>query len=172
MKIDVMLTAALFRRFTMFDILRRRKMWRSPVIFASILGGCACVCFVMHHVDGAILLGSVLLIVGLGMPTVYFTTFFSSLRKEIKKQNLVTPRLVYTLELTDKPDGIFIKNKKEKATYRWDQVFHVYRDKNATYLFLTAARGFILPHECVPEGSEALGELLSQLLPKNRYTIL
>ena len=172
MKIDVYLTEALFRRFTMFDILKRRKMWRSPVTFASILGGCACVCFIMHHVDGAVLLGSVLLAVGLGMPAVYFSTFFSSLHQEIKKQDLKTPRLVYTLELTDKPDGIFIRNKKEKATYKWEQVFHVYQDGNATYLFLTAMRGFILPHDCIPSGSDALWSLLTNQLSAERCTKL
>lgn len=172
MKIDVILSETLFRRFTMFDILRRRKMWRSPVTFASILGSCACICFIMHHVDGAILLGCVLLAVGLGMPAVYFSTFFSSLRKEIKNQNLKTPRQVYTLELASKADGIFIRNKTEKATYRWEQVFHVYRDKNATYLFLTATRGFILPHECVPEGANALWELITSMLPAKKYTAL
>ena len=172
MKIDVILSEALFRRFTMFDILKRRKMWRSPVTFASILGGCACICFIMHHVDGAVLLGSVLLAVGLGMPAVYFSTFFSSLRKEIKNQKLKTPRQVYTLELTKEANGIFIRNKTEKATYKWEQVFHVYRDKNATYLFLTAARGFILPHECIPESADALWELITSLLSEKKYTIL
>jgi len=172
MKIDVILSASLFRRFTMFDILKRRKMWRSPVIFASILSSCACICFIMHHVDGAVLLGSVLLLVGLGMPCVYFSTFFSSLSKEIKNQELKTPRQVYTLELTDKSDGIFIRNKTEKASYKWEQVFHAYRDKTATYLFITAHRGFILPHDCISEGSEVLDELLSRMLPENRYTVL
>ena len=172
MKIDVILSESLFRRFTMFDILKRRKMWRSPVIFASILSSCACVCFIMHHIDGAVLLGSVLLLVGLGMPCVYFSTFFASLNKEIKNQNLKPPRQVYTLELSDKPDGIFIRNKTEKVSYKWEQVFHVYRDKTATYLFLTAYRGFILPHDCISESSEALDEFLSRMLPENRYTIL
>lgn len=172
MKIDVILTESLFRRFTMFDILKRRKMWRSPVIFASILGGCAIVCFLMHHVDGAVLLGSVLLAVGLGMPAVYFSTFFSSLHKEIKNQKLKPARQVYTLELTGQPDGIFIRNKTEKATYKWEQVFHVYKDKNATYLFLSAQRGFILPHECVPNGGDSLWELITSMLPDTRCTIL
>ena len=172
MKVDVILSESLFRRFTMFDILKRRKMWRSPVTFASILGGCACVCFIMNHVDGAIMLGSVLLLVGLGMPAVYFATFFSSLRKEIKKQKLTPPRQVYTLELTDAADGIFIRNKTEKATYKWDQVFHAYRDKDATYLFLTAARGFILPHSCAPEGADALWNLITSKIPNGRYTVL
>ena len=147
-------------------------MWRSPVIFASILGSCACVCYIMHHVEGAVMLGTVLLSVGLGMPLVYFLTFFSSLKKEIKNQKLTPPRLVYTLELSEQPDGIFIRNKKEKATYKWEQVFHAYRDKNATYLFLTASRGFILPHDCVKEGSDALWALLNKTLSEKHRTIL
>lgn len=172
MKIDVILSEALFRRFTMFDILKRRKMWRSPVIFAGILGSCAIICYIMHHVDGAVMLGSVLLAVGLGMPAVYFSTFFSSLRKEIKNQNLKTPRQVYTLELSHKTDGIFIRNKTEKVTYQWGQVFHVYQDKNATYLFLSSSRGFILPHDCVPDGKEALWNLITSMLPTERCTVL
>ena len=47
MTIEVTLTEEIFRRFTMFDLLKRRKMWRSPVIFASILGAAAIVCFLM-----------------------------------------------------------------------------------------------------------------------------
>ena len=67
MTIEVNLTAELFRRFTLFDTFTRRKMWRSPVIFASILTVCGCICFFMRHVDGAVLLGCVLLFVGLGV---------------------------------------------------------------------------------------------------------
>lgn len=41
MRIEVKLAEETFRRFTMFDLLKRRKVWRSPVIIASILGMCA-----------------------------------------------------------------------------------------------------------------------------------
>lgn len=172
MKIEVILTEAIFRRFTMFDLLGRRKMWRSPATFAGILGGCACVCFLMHHVDGAVLLGTVLLIVGLGMPAVYFGTFFSSLKKQVTAYGLKRPQLVYTLELTDKADGISITNDREHADYQWKAVHHVYRDTLATYLFMTADRAFLLPHSCVEEGEEALWKLISRKVPKERCTDL
>ena len=81
MKIEVNLTEEVFRRFTIFDILRRRKAWRPPVTFAMIMGFSAVICYVMNHVQGAVLLGNVLMTIGLGMPIVYFSTFFALLLK-------------------------------------------------------------------------------------------
>ena len=172
MRIEVMLTEEVFRRFTMFDILQRRKMWRSPAIFAGILGASACICFLMNQVEGAVMLGTVLLVVGLGMPTVYFATFFSSLKKQVLASGLKRPQLVYTLELTEQAKGIGVSNEKEQAAYEWKSVFHVYRDTLATYLFMTRDRAFILPHTCIEEGDDALWQLLAKKVPKERCTDL
>ena len=170
MTIEVNLTAEEFKRFTLFDVLRRRKMWRSPATFAGILGFCACICFFMHHVDGAVMLGTVLLIVGLGMPFVYFATFFSSVHKQAHTLGL--PKKVYALHLTEKADGISVENDHEHADYRWKDVHHVYRGKTATYLFMTPARAFILPHSCVEEGPDALWQLMEKKLSAKQYTVL
>nr|MBQ8244247.1 YcxB family protein [Oscillospiraceae bacterium] len=172
MHIEVNLTEEIFRRFTMFDMIRKKKVWRSPVIFASILSVSACICFIMRHVEGAVLLGSVLLLVGLGMPLVYFVSFFSSLRKQILAQGLKRPQKVYTLLLTEKASGIGISNDREHAEYKWKDVHHVYRDQIATYLYMTPARAFILPHTCVEEGPEALWTLIEKKIPKEKRTIL
>lgn len=172
MIIEVNLTEEIFRKFTMFDMLRRRKVWRSPAIFASILSVCACICFIMRHVEGAVLLGSVLLVVGLGMPLVYFVSFFSSLRQQILVQGLKRPQKVYTLCLTEKADGIGISNEKEHADYKWKDVHHIYRDRIATYLYMTPQRAFILPHTCIEEGVDALWELIGKKVPKEKCTVL
>ena len=172
MTIEANLTEEIFRKFTMFDMLRRRKVWRSPAIFASIMSVSAAICFLMHHVEGAVMLGSVLLIVGLGMPLVYFLTFFSSLKKQILQLGLKRPRVFYTLCLTEKADGIGIRNEKEQASYKWKDVHHVYRDTIATYLFMTAQRGFILPHTCIEEGPDALWQLIEKKIPAEKRTIL
>lgn len=173
MKIDVILTEEVFRRFTMFDILKRRKSWKPPVIFAGIMGISAAICYWMNHVDGAVLLGNVLLTIGLGMPVVYFTTFFMSLRKEVLKHGLARPQQVYTLELTHKHDGgIAIYNEKEQASYHWRQVYHAYRDTIATYLYFTADRAFILPHTCIEEGPDELWKLIEKKVPEKRRTVL
>lgn len=172
MTIPVTLTEELFRRFTMFDILRRRKVWKSPATFAAIMCTSGAICYIMHHVEGAVMLGTVLMVVGLGMPAVYFFTFFSSLRKQILASGLKRPQLVYTLTLTEKAKGIAVSNEKEHADYEWKRVFHVYRDTIATYLFLSPQRGFILPHTCIEEGEEELWKLLEKKIPKERRTDL
>ena len=173
MKIPVNLTEEVFRRFTIFDVLKRRRSWRPPVTFALIMGISAAICYWKSDVKGAILLGNVLLTIGLGMPVVYFTTFFLSLRKEVLKHGLMRPQHVYTLELTHKADGgISISNDKEQASYHWRQVYHAYRDTIATYLYFTPDRGFILPHTCIEEGPDELWKLIEKKVPEKRRTIL
>ena len=164
MIIDSYLSESVFRNFTIFDILKRRKSYRSPLIFASILSVSALICFIMNKIDGAVLLGSVLLIVGLGMPLVYFTTFFASLRKQVKAQNLNPPRLVYTLDLTDKEDGIHIENGKEQVTYKWKKAHSAYNAKDCIYLYLTSDRAFLLPKANLKEEEKAVWHLIVKRL--------
>ena len=172
MKIEVILTEELFRRFTMFDLFRRRKVWKKPAIWAAILCTSAVICFVMGHVRGAKLLGTVLLLVGLGLPLSYFATFASSMKQQIVNQGLKRPKLVYTLELSEKAKGISVSNETEQAAYEWKKIHHVYRALLDTYLFITPARGFILPHHCIEEGEDALWELISKKVPAERRTVL
>lgn len=170
MKIEVILTEEIFRRFTVFDLFRRRKVWKRPVIWAAILCASAAVCFIMSHVRGAVLLGTVLALVGIGLPLSYFATFASSLKQQILASGLKRPQHVYTLTLTEKAKGIAVTNEKEQAEYEWKKVHHVYRDLLATYLFITPARGFILPHTCVEEGDDALWELIEKKISAERRT--
>ncbi len=172
MTIDVYLTADIFRRFTIFDLLYRRKTWQSPAIFASILSVCALVCFIMHHVDGAVMLGSVLLCVGLGMPIIYFLNFFASLRKQALTLGLSRPQRVYALHLTSKTQGIAVENDREHADYAWQDVYHIFRDETATYLYMTQDRAFILPHSCIEEGADELWQLVEKKVAPSKRTIL
>ncbi len=164
MVINSYLSESVFRNFTIFDILKRRKSYRSPVIFASIMGISAIICFIMNKIDGAVLLGSVLLVVGLGMPLVYFITFFSSLKKQVKAQNLNPPRLVYTLDLTDKEEGIHIENGKEQANYKWKMADCAYNAKDCIYLYLTRDRAFLLPKESLKENEKMVWQLIVKRL--------
>jgi len=170
MNIEVTLTPGEFIRFTMFDTFRRKKMWRSPVTFASIMGFSGIVCCLMHHMEGAVMLGTVLLLVGLGMPIFYFVYYFISLLIQTKKQSL--PRTVYTLTLEESGKDIHIANETEQIDYPWKKVFHAYRGKTATYLYATPARAFILPHYFAEGGADALWKILTQRLPEDKRTIL
>ena len=171
MTIKCTISEKIFKNFTIFNILKRQKFWKSPVIFSSILSVCAIICFIMNHIDGAVLLGCVLLIVGLGVPSVYFITFFSSLRKQVKLQNLNPPRVAYTIDLSDKDDGIYVTNEKESATYRWKNVFHVYFDKECIYLFMTQNRAFILPYSDMKEGCDLAFSIIKKRV-KDKVTDL
>lgn len=162
MKISCNISEKIFRDFTVFNILKRLKYWKSPVIFASILTLSAIICFVMKNVDGAVLLGSVLLIVGLGVPAVYFISFFLSLNKQVKMQNLNPPRCAYTVDILDKDDGIFVSNEKEHATYRYKQIFHVYLTQECLYLFLTSQRAFLLPYSDMKDYKDNVISILNK----------
>lgn len=170
MKVEVYLNERVFRRFTMFDLLKRRKQWRSPVLFTGILTVCACVCFAFHSKDGAVLLGIVLLAVGVGMSLIYALNFLLSLNRKIADLHLKTPQYVYTLLLTSEPEGIHADNAAEHAVYSWKQVYHAYRDTDATYLYMTPNRAFLLPHDCVKEGADALWKLLRENLTSDQCT--
>ena len=87
-----------FHDFASFDLLRHNKGWQRPAVFTAILLVCAGVCLSqIGKREGAGLLTAVLAIVALGLPAVYFGTFFSNLSKQIKKLGL--PRPFYRLEL-------------------------------------------------------------------------
>lgn len=169
MTIAVWLNEQHYRNFLIFNTLTRLKLYRSPAIFASILTLSAIISFIMHSVDGAILLGVVLLTVGLGVPAVYVTTFFSSLKKQVKQQNLNPARLVYTLQFDRSSPLIEITNDREQATYRWQDVFHAYRRKDAIYLFITQERAFLLPLEACTDAAE-VWNLIEAKLGSDRCT--
>ena len=171
MTIEVELSGAEFRRFTIFDLLRRRKQWQGPVVFALILGASAALCFTRTGTRGAMLLGNVLLAVGLGLPCVYFAYFFSSLNRQVRQQGLTRPQKVYTVTLEDKAKGILADNGREQLQYEWKSVHHVYRNLTATYLYLTPQRALILPHSCM-EDPDKLWALLTKRLPKEKCTVL
>ena len=87
-----------FRDFASFDLLRHNKGWQRPAVFTAILLVCAGICLSqIGKREGAGLLTAVLTIVAIGLPAVYFGTFFSNLSKQIKKLGL--PRPFYRLEL-------------------------------------------------------------------------
>ena len=107
-----------FYRFAIFDTLKLRKRWISPAIFAGIFLSCAIICFFMvKKTEGAALLGTVLLIVGLGVPAVYFGAFFHSLKLQAN----------------------------DHADFTWKQIFGVYEQPGCVYLYVSPRQAFLLP---------------------------
>lgn len=168
MTIEVILTAGEFIRFTVFDTFKRKKMHRSPLTFAILLGISGLICYALARVEGAVMLGTLLLVIGLGLPVFYFVTFFFSLLKQIRMHKL--PRCVYTLTLDAGSKTISIANDQEQISYEWKKVHHVYQGKTATYLYANPVRAFILPHYFVEGGKDALWTLLRKKLPDSKLS--
>lgn len=170
MTCNVVLSAKEFRKFTFFDIIRRRKMYKSPVTFSLILLISALICFLLHDIDGAIMLGTLLLVVGLGVPIVYFSTFHLSLNKQVKLQSLKEPRKVYTVSLSR--GGIDASNATENVSIAWDEIHHIYKTKSALYLYYTQHKAFILPFSCFDVPPSDVWNLITSIVEEERRSII
>ncbi|MBS5063014.1 MAG: YcxB family protein [Hungatella hathewayi] len=163
--IPVRLDAATFRGFAIFDTLKRQKRWKSPAIFAAILMASAIVCFAMNsRADQAVLLGSVLTAIALGLPAVYFGMFFYSLDNQAKAMKLNAARLVYTVELSGRDDGIHVTSASgegQTAQFHWKDSFAAYRAADCIYLYVSPRQAFLLPDEQADVTADELWDYLN-----------
>ena len=143
--IPVRLDAKTFRRFSRFDALRLRGKWRRPVIFALILVAFAVVALLSGKQQAG-MIAAVLLVVGLGLPLVYFGSFLSQVNLQAARFGLDKPKAVYTVTLN--ADGVRVTNdRKAEDAVRlpWKDVQAAFRVKGCIYLYANAARAYLLP---------------------------
>ncbi len=143
--VRVKLDERTFKRFSRFDALKLRKRWVRPVAFAAILAAFAAVALFTGK-EQAGLIAAVLLAVGLGLPAVYFGTFFSQVNLQAVRQKLKPARPVYTVRLDG--NGVRVTNdQREEAPVRlrWSELQAAFRAKGCIYLYVNAARAFLLP---------------------------
>lgn len=141
--VRVRLDAKTFKRFSRFDALRLRKRWARPTLFALILVAFAVVALVTGKAQAG-LIAAVLLAVGLGLPLVYFGTFFSQVN--VRAAELDPPKAVYTVRLDH--EGVRVTNDRkpeESVALKWGQLAAAYRAKGCAYLYVNPARAFLLP---------------------------
>lgn len=151
-----------FTRFAAYDTLVRKKGWRNPALFALIMTAFAAVCFLGRETRAqASLLGGVLLGVGLLLPLVWFGMFFSSVRRQAKRFGLSADKSQYTVTLGD--EKITVTKGKEKADFSWQDVYLARRVRGCVYLYVSAARAFLLP-DC-PETDRAWEIIAKNLAP-------
>jgi len=161
--IPVKLDKVMFRRFAVFDTLRRQRRWRLPFWFTVIMLSFSVYLFFQTDRPQSGLIGGVLLAVGLGLPLIYFSSFYINMRENVIKHCL--PRLVYTLTLTDKDVHILSNiNNGEELTLDWNQLFAAYRVKGAVYLYVLPTRAFLLPDGQADAPDDELWAFLKQKL--------
>ena len=148
--VSVQMDAASFHDFAAFDLLRHRKAWHRPLMFTAILLVSAGFCLSqVGQKDGAALLTVVLAVVALGVPAVYFWTFFHSLSLQIKKMGL--PRPFYRLELNNAGLDVWMAGEQDKSEpsrhYDWQSIHLAYRTPDAIYLYVQQNQAYLLNTE-------------------------
>ena len=167
--IPVKLNSKTFRRFSWFDMFVLRKRWVRPLVFALILIAFAAVALVSRKPQSG-MIAAVLLAVGLGLPLVWFGSFLSQVNLQAEKLRLDNPRPVYTLTLDY--DGVRVVNnmrKEDAQVIKWADVQAAFRRKDCIYLYVSAARAFLLPDGANTEKAWAmLAERLGPERAKSR----
>ncbi len=143
--IPVRLDEKTFKRFARFDMFTLRKRWVRPVIFSVILIAFAFVALLTKKAQSG-MIAAVLLAVGIGLPVVYFGSFFSQVNMQALQQKLKPPRNVYTVTLRE--EGIRVENnqrQEDALEMEWTAVQKAIRRKGCIYLYVTPTKAFLLP---------------------------
>ena len=164
--VNVILDDKIFRQFALFENFRRKRIWGAPLIFAAIMSAFALVCFAMRaRTEQAVMMGSVLLIIGLGLPAAYIGLFFKSIKFQIKAMELENPRHVYSLRFS--PDGVQVISGDKPNQFIWSGMFGAYRVPGCTYLYVEKNKAFLLPDGQAEEGADVWA-LLAERLPAEK----
>ena len=143
--IPVRLDEKTFRRFARFDMFTLRKRWVRPAVFSLILIAFA-VFALFTRKEQSGLIAAVLLAVGIGLPIIYFGSFLSQVNLQAAQQRLKPARAVYTVTLRE--EGIHVQNARkaeEQLEMEWNAIRQAFRKKGCIYLYVTAAKAFLLP---------------------------
>ena len=143
--IPVRLDEQTFRHFAIFDMFSLRKRWIRPALFSLILIGFAFVALLARKEQSG-MIAAVLLAVGISLPVVYIGSFLSQVNMQAVQRKLKPARNVYTVSLRD--TGILVtNNQKKEDPLEMDcgSVRQAFRKKGCIYLYVTAAKAFLLP---------------------------
>lgn len=144
--VPVKLDEKTFKRFARFDMLYLRKRWVRPAAFALILTAFAFVALFSGKKEAG-MIAAVLLVIGLGLPIVYIGSFLSQVNMQAMGQRLGKEgRRVYDIRLTDGEIIVVNRSKTdERVALPWQDVKQAFRVKGCIYLYVHAARAFLIP---------------------------
>ena len=163
--IQSFIDARVFSEFAWFDLLRVRKRWRRPALFAAFFITIAALAFSRAgSVDHAALLGGVLLAVGVGLPLVYFWGFHQSVRKQSAK--FTGKEAAYTVTLD--AQGISVAKGKQTVSFGWEGIHAVHRLKRCVCIYTDSHHAFILPSAGNSEAVQQAWELMTVHLAPER----
>ena len=143
--IPVRLDEKTFRRFARFDMFSLRRKWVRPLVFSLILIAFALAALLIRKAQSG-MIAAVLLAVGIGLPVVYIGTFLSQVNMQAVRLKLKPARPVYTVTLRE--SGITVENNRKKEDLlelEWSALQRAFRKRGCIYLYVTAAKAFLLP---------------------------
>ena len=143
--IPVKLDEKTFRRFAYFDMFILRKKWIRPVVFFLIMTAFAFAALLIRKEQSG-MIAAVLLVIGIGLPLVYAGSFLSQVNMQAVSRKLKPAKYVYTVTLGG--EGVTAKDNgknEETPVIPWEKVQRAFRRKGCIYLYVTAAKAFLLP---------------------------
>lgn len=172
--ISVRINSKSFRDFAVFDVLKRQKRWISPTVFSLILLFSSVLCLTSRtNPASGMLPGIVLLVIALGLPAVYFCSFFSSVRRQCQKMKLEKPVFVYTIELSATKGVGFCPKDSDTTTYTsWEALHGAYRTKTAIYLYLSPQRACLMPEQLCGCAIDDIWAVLEKQMEKKKLHVL
>ncbi len=163
--IEARVNGKTFTEFAVFDVLRRQKRWKNPLFFALAFVGFGIIALSQQGKNPqAVLLASVLIGLGLLLPTVYFAGFFLSVRKQAKAQQ--DADAAYTVVLDEK--GFRVSKGEQSIEFAWEPVREVHRLQHCICLYPDAIHAFLLPESCGEERIDAAWKLIAEHVDAGR----
>lgn len=136
-----------FSDFSFFNCFRIHNRFISFLAFPVLM----LICGYVNLVTGSPFLFWLFTAIGLIFPVGYLFFYRVSLKNQIQRNQLSTPRLAYTVHIT--ADAIHVRSPTEETSFHWDQIYRVYSYKSYIYLYITKARAFILPYKDIEDGT-------------------
>lgn len=166
----------IFRDFSIYHALHVQKIWRRPLLFSLIFLAFSLVCFVVQGRTGdGLFLGVVLLCVGIGLPLVYLASFYGSVRRQSARMGLDKPKSPYFLSFFEDrlqvryPAAAKAARALPSETYSLKEIQRVVRRKQVTYLYVSAAKAFLLPDGQSDHTDEEVQTYFRQVFSAEQY---
>jgi len=170
--IPVILSEKQFKNFIIFDSMKKQRRWKTTMSITVMLFTLATLCYASLEAFPKIeMLGNILIVFCVFIPTNYFRSFYNSVKKETEKMRLAEPRQVYTIQLSTSSNGIryFYPNKTNAAgQYTWNGVDIAWKTRDAIYLYVTKEQALIIPKTTKSPDYETVWQFIKGNLNKKQ----
>ncbi len=125
-----------YRKFALYDVINVKRNWIRPAVFALCFTAISLIGFIKQLWLPAILI----LLIGLGFPTVYYITFYRSITAQAKQYT--ARKKAFTLTFADK--GITVSKGKKTVSHDWGGIHSVHRLKTCICIYTDSAHALLL----------------------------